>query len=63
MPFDIRHTFTHCSSLLSVHIAIHRVGSGIAASVHRLSRSDGHAVAHKHFGNNNLTYREKTLAF
>lgn len=59
MPLDILHTFTYFSSVLSVHIAIHRVGSGIDASVHWFALSDRHAVAHEYFGNNNLTYRQK----
>lgn len=44
--------------MLSVHIAIQRESPGMAASVHRFSLSDWHAVAHKHFGNNNLPYKQ-----
>lgn len=63
MPFQIPHTFNHCSSELSVHISVHRVSFRIAAPVHFFSNTYRHAVAHKHFGNNNLTYRQNTLVF
>lgn len=52
---NILHTFTHCSSVVGVHIAIHRVESGIAAPIYQISLSNRHAVAHEHFGNNELT--------
>lgn len=53
-------TFICCCSVLDVHIAIHRVGLVIFASVQQVCLSYGRAVADKHFGDNNLTYRQKT---
>lgn len=55
MSIKIIITFTHCSLVLRVHIAIHREDFRKAASVHMVSFSDRHAVTHEHFGNNNMT--------
>lgn len=63
MSFDVPHTIRRCSFVLSVHFAIYRADSVIAASVNWISLLDSHAVTHVHFGNNNLTYRQKTPAF
>lgn len=45
--------------MLSVHIAINRVSSGIVASVYWFFLMDWCAVAQKHFGYDDLTYRKK----
>lgn len=55
MLSDKTHTFTHCTSVLCVHIAVYRVGFGIAVPVYCFFLLNRHAVTHKHFGNNNLT--------
>lgn len=45
----MQYTFTYRRSVLSLHIVINRVGSGIQASVQRVALSERHAVAHKNF--------------
>lgn len=57
MPFQMLHTITYYTSELGIHILVHRVPFGIVAPVHLFSSTERPAVAHKHFGNNNLTCR------
>ena len=59
VSYNSPHTITPCRSALGVQIAIHRADSWIAADIPQFSVADRHAVAHKHFGNNNMTYRHK----
>lgn len=58
MPCQIMHTITYSTSELGVHILVNRVGFGILAPLHLFSSTERPAVAHKHFGNNNLTCRQ-----
>lgn len=58
MPFQILHTIMYFTPELGIHILVHRVDFGIVAPVHLFSSTERPAVAHKHFGNNDLTCRQ-----
>lgn len=63
MPSQMVQTFTHCSFGICVQILVYRAGFGIAAPLYLFSNTNRHAVAHKHFGNNDLTYKQNILVF
>lgn len=56
-------TFTRCSFGICVQILVYGVGFGIAAPLYLFSNTNRHTVAHKHFGNNDMTYRQNILVF
>lgn len=63
VPFQILHTITYYTSELGIHILVNRVGFGIVAPLHLFSSTERPAVAHEHFGNNNLTCRQNILLY